>query len=139
MSQYVNDVIIQIQNTRIILVSVYYPIADKAPMQVTLTQQLNNELPKTYPIIMGGDFNHTLNLATDRQTYGCDKQGKTNQDKNHLTCTTITNLLTSLGILPKQNLATNKTHKTIDVLIDSMYHHNSWYRYHDFDKSKYPN
>ena len=53
-SQYVNDVIIQIQNTRIILVSVYYPIADKAPMQVTLTQQLNNELPKTYPIIMGG-------------------------------------------------------------------------------------
>ncbi|KAF6069639.1 Endonuclease/Exonuclease/phosphatase family protein [Candida albicans] len=75
-SQYVNDVIIQIQNTRIILVSVYYPIADKAPMQVTLTQQLNNELPKTYPIIMGGNFNHILNLATDRQTYGCDKQGE---------------------------------------------------------------
>ncbi|KAF6069062.1 Endonuclease-reverse transcriptase family protein [Candida albicans] len=80
-SQYVNDVIIQIQNTRIILVSVYYPIADKAPMQVTLTQQLNNELPKTYPIIMGGDFNHILNLATDRQTYGCDKQG---EDKSRL-------------------------------------------------------
>ena len=57
-SQYVNDVIIH-PKTRIILVSVYYPIADKAPMQVTLTQQLNNELPKTYPIIMGGFQPHT--------------------------------------------------------------------------------
>ncbi|KGR16731.1 hypothetical protein MG3_01461 [Candida albicans P78048] len=71
---------------------------------------------------------------------GVTNKGKTNQDKNHLTCTTITNLLTSLGNFTqtKSGLLT-KTHKTIDVLIDSMYHHNSWYRYHDFDKSKYPN
>lgn len=108
-SQYVNDVIIQIQNTRIILVSVYYPIADKAPMQVTLTQQLNNELPKTYPIIMGGDFNHTLNLATDRQTYGCDKQG---EDKSRQESLDLYNNHKLVGVFrefyPNKIWATNK-------------------------------